>query len=38
VPEGTARLRLTLMCSHESCEIDALAAAVAEELAEELAS
>jgi 8-amino-7-oxononanoate synthase len=33
VPEGTARLRLTLMCSHESAEIDALAAAVAEELA-----
>jgi 7-keto-8-aminopelargonate synthetase-like enzyme len=33
VPEGTARLRLTMMSSHEAHEIHGLAAAVAEELA-----
>ena len=33
VPEGTARLRLTLMASHPPEVVDALAAAVAEELA-----
>ena len=32
VPEGTARLRLTPMATHTDEEIDALAAAVAEEL------
>ena len=32
VPEGTARLRITPMASHTEAEIDALAAAVAEEL------
>lgn len=34
VPEGTARLRLTVMCSHEEEEVDALADAIAEELGE----
>ncbi len=34
VPEGTARLRLTVMCSHEQEEIDALADAIADELGE----
>jgi 8-amino-7-oxononanoate synthase len=33
VPEGTARLRLTPMATHAGAEIDALADAVAEELA-----
>ena len=33
VPEGTARLRITPMATHQSAEIDALADAVAEELA-----
>ena len=33
VPEGTARLRITPMATHADAEIDALAAAVAEELA-----
>ena len=33
VPEGTARLRLTPMATHAEAEIDALADAVAEELA-----
>ncbi len=33
VPEGTARLRLTLMATHPPGAVDALAAAVAEELA-----
>jgi 8-amino-7-oxononanoate synthase len=33
VPEGTARLRLTPMATHAEAEIDALAQAVAEELA-----
>jgi 8-amino-7-oxononanoate synthase len=33
VPEGTARLRITPMATHTDAEIDALAAAVAEELA-----
>jgi 8-amino-7-oxononanoate synthase len=33
VPEGTARLRITPMASHREAEIDALAQAVAEELA-----
>ena len=33
VPEGTARLRITPMASHTGAEIDALAEAVAEELA-----
>jgi 7-keto-8-aminopelargonate synthetase-like enzyme len=33
VPEGTARLRLTPMATHREAEIDALADAVAEELA-----
>ncbi len=33
VPEGTARLRITPMATHEPSEIDALAAAIAEELA-----
>jgi 8-amino-7-oxononanoate synthase len=33
VPEGTARLRITPMCSHRDAEIDALADAVAEEIA-----
>ncbi len=32
VPEGTARLRITVMCSHAEEEIDALAEAIAEEL------
>ncbi len=32
VPRGTERLRLTLMATHAEAEIDALAAAVAEEL------
>lgn len=32
VPEGTARLRLTVMCSHEEREIRGVAQAVAEEL------
>jgi 8-amino-7-oxononanoate synthase len=32
VPHGTARLRITLMATHESSEIDDLANAVAEEL------
>jgi glycine C-acetyltransferase len=32
VPEGTARLRLTVMCSHEEREIRGVASAVAEEL------
>ena len=32
VPEGTARLRLTPMASHQTDEIDALAAAVADEV------
>jgi glycine C-acetyltransferase len=35
VPEGTARLRVTLMASHREEEIDALADAIAEELARE---
>jgi 7-keto-8-aminopelargonate synthetase-like enzyme len=34
VPEGTARLRITPMATHTDAEIDALAAAVAEELAD----
>ncbi|HKJ23987.1 MAG TPA: 8-amino-7-oxononanoate synthase [Myxococcota bacterium] len=34
VPEGTARLRITPMATHEADEIDALADAVAETLAE----
>lgn len=33
VPEGTARLRITPMATHAEHEIDALAAAIAEELA-----
>ncbi len=33
VPEGSARLRITLMASHGDAEIDALALAVAEEIA-----
>jgi 7-keto-8-aminopelargonate synthetase-like enzyme len=33
VPEGTARLRLTPMATHSEAEIDALAAAVADEVA-----
>jgi glycine C-acetyltransferase len=33
VPQGTARLRLTPMATHRSEDIDALAAAIAEELA-----
>jgi 7-keto-8-aminopelargonate synthetase-like enzyme len=33
VPEGTARLRITPMATHREAEIDALAQAVAEELA-----
>ena len=33
VPEGTARLRITPMASHADAEIDALAQAVAEEIA-----
>lgn len=32
VPTGTARLRLTVMATHSESEIDALAAAIAEEL------
>ena len=32
VPEGTARLRITPMATHESFEVEALASAVAEEL------
>ncbi|MCL4683986.1 8-amino-7-oxononanoate synthase [Myxococcota bacterium] len=32
VPDGTARLRLTVMATHEDAQIDALAVAVAEEL------
>jgi len=32
VPEGTARLRLTAMATHQTDEIDALAAAVADEV------
>jgi len=35
VPEGTARLRITPMATHRDDEIDALAVAVAEELAAE---
>ena len=34
VPEGTARLRVTPMATHSDEEIDALTAAIAEELAE----
>ena len=34
VPEGTARLRITPMATHEPAEIDALADAIAETLAE----
>jgi 8-amino-7-oxononanoate synthase len=34
VPEGTARLRLTPMATHREAEIDALADAIAEELAD----
>ncbi len=33
VPEGTARLRITPMATHEKAEIDALVSAVAEEVA-----
>jgi 7-keto-8-aminopelargonate synthetase-like enzyme len=33
VPEGTARLRITPMATHREAEIDALAEAVAEEMA-----
>jgi 8-amino-7-oxononanoate synthase len=34
VPEGTARLRITTMASHSDAELDALAQAVADELAD----
>jgi 7-keto-8-aminopelargonate synthetase-like enzyme len=33
VPEGTARLRITPMATHETAEIDALCDAVAREIA-----
>ncbi len=32
VPEGTARLRLTPMATHSDAEIDAVAAAIAQQL------
>ena len=35
VPQGTARLRVTLSAVHEEAQVDALAAAIAQGLAQE---